>query len=281
MYGYVYLTTDLTNGKIYVGQHKSEVFDENYFGSGKVVKRKIQKYGKENFTCKILEECDSEESLNEREIFWIKELDALDKEVGYNIATGGAFGDSGYHLGMLGKHQSDKQKQAVRDYLKTYSWSDESRKRLSKSKMGNRNGSGNIGYIHIFKDQQEKKVKPEQLEQYLSNGWQKGHKPYSEKTILDKKSRYANSVYVNKDGVVKNVSKEVLEQYLQQGWVVGKGSYSEERKRKSSETQRGRICITDGKTNKYINKEEWSKYESMGYFKMCKQKYEKLYENTR
>ena len=31
----------------------------------------IQKYGWENFTVKVLEECMSREQLNEREIFWI------------------------------------------------------------------------------------------------------------------------------------------------------------------------------------------------------------------
>ena len=33
MYGYIYKTTNLVNGKIYVGQHKGE-FTEDYIGSG-------------------------------------------------------------------------------------------------------------------------------------------------------------------------------------------------------------------------------------------------------
>lgn len=45
MYGYVYKPTDLRNNKIYVGQHKSKVFDTNYYGSGIIIKELLNKYG--------------------------------------------------------------------------------------------------------------------------------------------------------------------------------------------------------------------------------------------
>ena len=57
MYGYVYKTTDLRNNKIYVGQHKSETFDSNYYGSGVIIKPLVEKYGVNNFSCEILSEC--------------------------------------------------------------------------------------------------------------------------------------------------------------------------------------------------------------------------------
>ena len=43
MFGYIYKTTNLINGKIYIGQHKSEVFDNSYYGSGKLIGRAITK----------------------------------------------------------------------------------------------------------------------------------------------------------------------------------------------------------------------------------------------
>ena len=69
MYGYVYKTTNNLNNKIYIGQHKSSVFDDKYIGSGKILLQAITKYGKDNFTTEVLEWCDSREQLNEKEKF--------------------------------------------------------------------------------------------------------------------------------------------------------------------------------------------------------------------
>lgn len=46
MYGYIYKTTNLLNGKIYVGQHKAEKFEpDKYLGSGTIFLEALQKYG--------------------------------------------------------------------------------------------------------------------------------------------------------------------------------------------------------------------------------------------
>ena len=93
MYGYIYKTTNLVENKIYVGQKKSNKFLGNkYLGSGKILKLAVKKYGEENFKVELLEECDSKEQLNEREIYWISTLNARERGVGYNICTGGTFG---------------------------------------------------------------------------------------------------------------------------------------------------------------------------------------------
>lgn len=89
LYGYIYESTNLINGKKYIGQHKSKVFDEKYIGSGTYLHRAIEKYGKENFIVKIIEECESKENLNEREIYWIKFYNAAKSTKYYNIAEGG------------------------------------------------------------------------------------------------------------------------------------------------------------------------------------------------
>ena len=45
MIGYIYLITDTTNGKQYVGQHHydKEELDSNYHGSGNIVRRIFEK----------------------------------------------------------------------------------------------------------------------------------------------------------------------------------------------------------------------------------------------
>lgn len=83
----IYKTTNLINNKIYIGQDVNN--NPNYYGSGKILKQAIKKNGKENFEKVILEKCASKEELNEREIYWIKKLDATNPEIGYNLAFGG------------------------------------------------------------------------------------------------------------------------------------------------------------------------------------------------
>ena len=54
MYGYIYKTTNLINGKIYIGKHKSEKYDKNYYGSGKIISIAISKYDISNFKNELL-----------------------------------------------------------------------------------------------------------------------------------------------------------------------------------------------------------------------------------
>jgi hypothetical protein len=86
----IYKTTNLINGKFYVG--KDEKNNPNYLGSGINLHRTIKKYGKENFIKETIEVCSTKEELNEREKYWIKETKA--QELGYNIADGGWGGNT-------------------------------------------------------------------------------------------------------------------------------------------------------------------------------------------
>jgi len=104
----IYKTTNLVNEKIYIGQHYTSA-DDGYLGSGKILKQSINKYGKENFKREILEYCTSA-NVNEREIFWIETLSAINPDIGYNITEGGF----GCKNGFKGKHHSNKTKQKIR-----------------------------------------------------------------------------------------------------------------------------------------------------------------------
>jgi group I intron endonuclease len=86
----IYKTTNLVNGKIYIGQDCKN--NPNYYGSGSIIIKAIKKYGKENFKKEILDFCSSLVELNEKEKYWINKLDAKNKNIGYNILDGGGNG---------------------------------------------------------------------------------------------------------------------------------------------------------------------------------------------
>ncbi len=66
-YHFIYKTTNLINGKFYIGMHSTSNLKDGYLGSGKRIRRAILKYGKHNFKFEILEYCDDREVLANRE----------------------------------------------------------------------------------------------------------------------------------------------------------------------------------------------------------------------
>lgn len=97
----IYKITNNINKKAYVGQSNDieRRFKEHCYkgeGSRILLDIAIQKYGKENFTFEIIEECKIEE-LNERETYWIKYYNTI--ESGYNLSTGGDYQSRGSNNG--------------------------------------------------------------------------------------------------------------------------------------------------------------------------------------
>jgi group I intron endonuclease len=87
MKGYIYITTNLINGKKYIGQKRGN-FNPSYKGSGIKLKSAFKKYGKSAFDSVLLEEVEISE-LNEKEIFWINHYNAVIDDNFYNLSSGG------------------------------------------------------------------------------------------------------------------------------------------------------------------------------------------------
>lgn len=83
----IYKTTNLINGKIYIGKDSKD--NKNYIGGGKLLKLAIKKYGKKHFIKETLEICETIDELNKKEIFWIEYLKSRESNIGYNILVGG------------------------------------------------------------------------------------------------------------------------------------------------------------------------------------------------
>jgi hypothetical protein len=88
MFYTIYKTTNLVNGKFYIGKHKTKDLSDGYVGSGKLLKYAINKHGLENFHTEILHMCKSEKEMNILE----RILVVPDTETNYNLCPGGEGG---------------------------------------------------------------------------------------------------------------------------------------------------------------------------------------------
>ena len=88
---YIYKITNLINNKAYIGLKTQSVESSvDYYGSGKLIKQAIKKYGIDNFSKEILErDIIDRDVLNEREIYWIAEYGTYDNPNHYNLTEGG------------------------------------------------------------------------------------------------------------------------------------------------------------------------------------------------
>ena len=88
----IYKITSLINYMIYVGKTtrplKERISEHCRQKNSSLIDRAVQKHGIENFKIEILEQCETIEQLNEREIFWIATLNCK-KPNGYNMTDGG------------------------------------------------------------------------------------------------------------------------------------------------------------------------------------------------
>lgn len=129
----IYEIKNKINGKIYIGQHSSNELG-SYWGSGKLIKYAIEKYGIENFERSILERCSTKDELNKREKYWIKEKNSLVN--GYNLTSGGTGGDNSQFIDYSDEWV-EKQRQNAKSYWNNLS--DVDRNERSQKVIGEKN----------------------------------------------------------------------------------------------------------------------------------------------
>lgn len=249
MYGYIYKTTNLINGKIYIGQHRANEFDVSYYGSGKYLRNAVNKYGVENFVVDVLEWCDTREQLNEREIFYIKHFNSREHSIGYNIARGGEGGDlvtclpeAEYTkfvkkmsdmnklgiIGNKGKHLSEQHKQRI--------------------------GMGNKGKKHSdeWKKKHDDAVRGK-------TAWNKGLTKDDPRV-----AKYSRKVgeYAHSEEVRLKIS-----QNMKHKENIGVYKRTEAQKQRLREVALGRIWVNNGSVARMIHIEELQKYLDNGFMK--------------
>jgi group I intron endonuclease len=199
-YHYIYKTTNLLSGKYYLGMHSTNNLEDGYMGSGRRLRRSINKYGKDNHKVEILEFVDTRDKLKEREEE-IVNLNEIAKEDCMNLVVGGGGGFTVEIQSMGGKTTSEKYKdeqvnwgkkggknnikkngyQILLDNRKDWTGrkhSEETKKLMSEASKGQGSGKANSQYgtCWITNGVEAKKIKKEELNTYISQGWEKGRK---------------------------------------------------------------------------------------------------------
>lgn len=208
----IYKTTCLVTSKYYIGMHSTDDLADGYIGSGKRLWQSLRKHGIEQHHCEVLEHLPSREALRVREAELVDSL-LLEDKLCMNIALGGHGSWDHVNLpiwqGKSNRKRSDVQrkvsaihharlkhdeqyadqfKQCVSVGLRQrfaahpHNWvgkthSDEVKKLLSEqAKARTANSSTGNPWVYHEDLKQSKKVKADQLESYLQQGWLKGRK---------------------------------------------------------------------------------------------------------
>ena len=234
MYGYIYKTTNLINGKMYIGQKKSTKFlHERYLGSGSLLRKAINKYGKENFRVELLCECECKEKLDEMEIYYIKLYNAQNDPNFYNLTKGGESGvggpkfkghkhsdesrqkisenNTGIKNGFFGKKHSEESIQKMREAAKhRHPVSQETRAKLSKVHKGK-----------PFTEEHKRKISEAQKGPKGNN--------YGKKIPDDVKNKISNTmhnqVWIHDTNRSYRVNKELVDEYISKGYQLGRLSF--------------------------------------------------------
>lgn len=87
---YIYLITNKTNGKHYIGQTSDYIrrYQQHKSNAQQLIDQKIRQYGIQNFIFEVLETNLTQDEANQKEIEYIQKYNCLIPN-GYNIHSGG------------------------------------------------------------------------------------------------------------------------------------------------------------------------------------------------
>lgn len=125
---FIYMTTNRINGKKYIGKHTGELNDD-YIGSGLLLKRAVAKHGRENFSREILAIAEDKEALEILEKHYIQKFEAAGNPIFYNLTEGGTGGNT---LQSLSPEQLRERSHKISEYFQ--SLSSEQREKISEQR---------------------------------------------------------------------------------------------------------------------------------------------------
>jgi hypothetical protein len=237
----IYEIRNNINDKIYIG--KDTTNRNSYYGSGVLIKRAMEKYGKNNFTKRIIDRTDSYEELSKKEIYWIEEYKKT--HILYNISNGGDGGDT------LSKHPNiDEIKLKISNSSKTKGHTYEEVYGEERSK----------NYKNKLKSKLYLSLNSEKCIQNKKRYWNDYWKNYQKKCI-DVKDKLKNCVIEDVSDDLILLFKSIRSENNIMNFTNSKGFYEffdDERVDKlfKRKNKKNKICINCGREFVYGNNTE-------------------------
>jgi len=213
MHYLIYKVTNLVNDKIYIGKHITENINDDYLGSGKILRRAIEKYGIDKFKKEILYDFTEEHLMNEieRKIVdedFIKRLDV------YNINTGGKgswdnvndtlTNEDRTRIGKLGGNGFKNKLKTDKDFSEKF-------RNQCSIRLKETHRQGKIRYNTFTGKHHTEEFKKKQSERMLARIKEKGHNRLGTKWMYNLQIKKSISI-----------KKEEIDKYLKEGWILGR-----------------------------------------------------------
>lgn len=226
-YNFVYKTTNNINGNYYYGVHLTDDLNDGYLGSGLILKRAINEYGKSNFTREIIQYFSEPKDAFRLEAE-IVTPELINDPHCYNIAVGGHGGYTicGFteeqrkeHSNKIAEAQQNSSKFKSRDLH----WDPERRKRHSIKMSGENNPMyGKNAEDYMTPD--AIKAKREKVSGLNSSS---KRPEVREKMSKSRKGKKANCStkglkWINNGICERYIHQQELQIYINNGWETGR-----------------------------------------------------------
>lgn len=242
-YGYIYYTECLNNGMGYIGQHKGNVFDETYYGSGVYFSRALSsgEIDKNLMDRVVLDWAYSENELDSKEMYWIDLFSAYESENFYNANRGGQFG-----FCFRGCKFTEEHKRRLSESRKGYKHTEIAKKRMSEN-CPDRHGENNTFYGKHHTEETKKLISDNLKGRFVGedNPWYGCH--HREETI--EKLREISTGRKRGDEEIRKFKKSLKKHYEHNESPLKGRKLSEDTRRKMSNSRKGKTFTEEHKRN--------------------------------
>lgn len=183
IYYFIYKTTNIKNGRYYIGAHTTTDLNDSYLGSGVALQRAIKRYGSDSFQREILFIASNRDEMYEKEAELVTESIVRDKR-SYNLVVGGFGSSNGFTRDAI---NASAKKRKGKTWEEIYGI--EEATRLKKLKSKQQTGKKRPAHSEFMKGFNKGMKRPETSERNRQNPPRKGVKVTNSKIIEDCKQR--------------------------------------------------------------------------------------------